>query len=246
MSQEAPPNEPSSMPSLPERSMRRSDDIGRPSESYEGKRAWRQSEQTAPLRPSAPYSGISRPSDDAPQHILSPGQQLTHYSPIHGSDTPVQPSSAYPRLNSQDYAAFDEFESAPPKDYYLVPHSADNGGPYQRTDPSMQQPYRRPTVRESNETYRPLHSEQTPRRQMTNRAPRWVEEGDEITPLKKGPTKPQIYLVRAGGGGDGGDGSQPPDEIMRLPFSAWMQGTAKNRETSINAFGQPTLILGLR
>ncbi|KAK5171333.1 uncharacterized protein LTR77_004477 [Saxophila tyrrhenica] len=216
MSQEAPAMEPST-PAVPERAIRRSEDIGAPSVSNETRRYWRASEAPAPLRPAASGGVPGRPSEDG-QHYIPPNQQMMHWQPPH-----------------DEYAAYDDQNPSPPRDYYLVPRGVNSAAPSPSPYPSSETYARRPyhNPRESTETHRPLvSSQQTPRRRPSASVrPRWADGYEDETPSPRSKRTPQksrtgIYVVREGGGG-GGDGTEP-DEIMRLPFSSWMHGTVKN------------------
>lgn len=218
MSQEQASMEPAT-PAMPERAVRRSEDVGRPLASSESKRYWRSSEQPAGLRPRAPSgAGLSRPSDDGPPH-QGPTNQLAHWQPPH-----------------DEYAGYEDHEPSPPRDYYLVPRGVNPAAPSPSPYPSSEQPLYRRNVRSSNETHRPLvHQQTTPRRRPSVRPHRdddYYDEAPSRPPVRRTPQKSRtgIYVVREGGG-DGGDGSEP-GEMMRLPFSSWMHGSLKARKIS--------------
>ena len=217
--QEATSMEPST-PALPERAARRSEDVGRAPSSSESRRYWRSSEQPGNLRPAASGAGNDRPSDDGPPQFGPHNQQIMQWQPPHAQD---------------EYS--EDQDPSPPRDYYLVPRGLNpTAAPYPSPSSSNEgygpRPYRR-MVRESNETHRPLVSEQAGPRRRPSVRPQW-DDGYDEEPQRPTPkrmpqkSKTGIYVVREGGG-DGGDGSE--GEIMRLPFSNWMQGTVKNRKS---------------
>lgn len=230
MSQDVGPSSGPAVPTLPERSMLRSDDVAQPPESYDNRSTWRQPEQTTPVRSARPGPSYPRTSEDGPP--AAPNQQLTPWQPTDDAQIRSTQRPPYAHSPSQEYGAFDEIEPQQHKDYYIVPrHAGDQDLRYHRSNASVQQPYRRQAYRESTDTYRPLRSEQTPRRGTYTRG-RWNDGYEEETPPPPKRTPPkvrgQIYLVREGG--DGGDGSDPPNEVLRLPFMDWMQSSAKNRK----------------
>jgi len=223
MSQEPASMEPAT-PAMPERAIRRSEDVGRrPSVSNDPRRYWRSSEQPAALRPTgpSPNSGLSRPSEDGPPQHAPMDRQVMHWQPPHDYEGP-----------------YDDQDPSPPRDYYLVPQGVNPAAaqsPYPSSDAYSQRPYRR-TVRESTEAHRPLVHGQQMARQRHPPRPHWDDEYEEEEAprlVKRTPQKSRtgIYVVKAGGG-DGGDGSDTPGEMMRLPFFSWLQGTAKNRTPS--------------
>lgn len=209
------------MPTMPERSIRRSEDVPQPPETLEARRYLRSSEPPVGVRTTA-----RRQSEDIPSH-----QQLTQWQPVHDSQGPPSARPAmHIRSNSHEYPVYEDSEP-PATGNYLVPHNGLSRSPSHLNDPYGQRPYRRHGVRESNETYRPLVSERVPRTRPSAQ-PRWHDTyDDEAPPQRFGPQKPAggVYLVRTAVG-DGSDGNGPPDEIMRLPLMSWMKGAAKGRK----------------
>lgn len=80
------------------------------------------------------------------------------------------------------------------------------------------------SVRETPSRTRGGHPPPTPSRSMPRRRPEWHDPSDEES--DEGPPKPPNRRHRTGARG----GSPPPEELMRLPFTMWMNSNAKNRE----------------
>ncbi|KAK3714230.1 hypothetical protein LTR37_008032 [Vermiconidia calcicola] len=245
---------------MPERAA--SQDSPRVSEDNNPKRIWRNSHQsTATVRQTAPPSIIERPSDEVPLNP-SPSHQQLHmwqpprqHSPYHH---PIQETrhgrpGNYARSTSNDYTVYSGIETPTPVNHSTIPHSATTAIPYAGNayfnGPG---PYKRAGhVRDNTETgsikagrYTSFaHGGQTLRKSTNTNRPHWDDGYDpsmddyyhETTPQKRPPRRARgsIYIVlAAAGGGDGGDG-EGPEELMRLPFSGWMESSAKNHFVAV-------------
>lgn len=113
---------------------------------------------------------------------------------------------------------------------YGAPRHGPMPADYYSEDPAYNRPYRRaPSVREPPTRWEsnrgPPPSSRKPRRRADWHDPSEDESEAETSRHRK----------RTGGDGGGGrdGGSPPPSEILRLPFTMWMNSSIKNRMYAI-------------
>lgn len=81
------------------------------------------------------------------------------------------------------------------------------------------------SVRDTPSKSRGGHMPPTPPGSIPKRRPEWHDPSPSDDESDDGPPKPPNRRLRAGG-----RSSPPPEEIMRLPFTMWMNSNAKNRK----------------
>lgn len=233
------PTEAAEMPSMPERVVRPSEEEYRhSSDDAEGRRPLRSSQQPVGRASIIPQPSIERASHDSPSH-----GQLTHWQPQHrpqylSMNGKGHQGSFYGNSTSNDYTVYDG-PGGPVPGNMASSHAPTNT--YPGTEIYFQPVYRGPGNQPMSEIPSAMPSRQP---SVANRPvrravrPQWQDDYDanldgydeERTPQKKGHARKRtnIYLVREGG--DGGDGgSPPPEEMLRLPFTGFMEGTIKGR-----------------
>jgi len=93
---------------------------------------------------------------------------------------------------------------------------------YYAEDPSFNRPYRRaPSVREPPPSAR---GPPRPASRRTRRAPHWDDLSEDDGSEEDEPVRKRIARKRVGS-----TSSPPPEEILRLPFTMWMNSSLKNR-----------------
>lgn len=234
------------MPSLPERSLRPSEENQRTSDETESKRPLRTlhastSRAVVPSNSVQERQSYERPYQPSP----STHQQLAQWQSVNNIPvttagpevTPIQ-GGMYGRSTSNDYTAYGGIEPTRALDHYTI-------NPYQNNDVYYDRPYRRTGVPAHNDMAPGMMGRHTSvasgQPHIRYAAPRQYR-GDgyehtldgyeeERTPQKKRPQRrhANLYIVRGGGDMDG-SGSPPPDEVLRLPFTGFMDGTIKGRK----------------
>ena len=119
--------------------------------------------------------------------------------------------------------------------YDRRPHSrrSYDYGPTRRMyseDPPREMRYRRTaSIRDTPSKYRGSHMPPTPPTSAPRRRPEWHDHTPSDDESDQGPPKPPNRRPRAAAGG-----SPPPEEILRLPFTMWMNSSAKNRTSTFS------------
>jgi len=247
------------LPSVPERAVRSTEDSIRNSDETERRRLLRASYQSTGTVKSNPIAErrSEEAEEEAEGPLRNPPTPYQHAPSTSFTESPHEMSRLppdhrplgpgnYARSTSNDYTVYGD----PPTpsqsnavDVYsngAVAAGTDSfGRPYRRAGPaSMRDPAEAGSV--NGGRYTPLVSGQTPKKPIyypqnqpgfPDRYQMGPTDNDpEVTPPRPGLKKrgTSLYLVREGAG-TGNGGSPPPDEILRLPFTFWMQDAVKNR-----------------
>lgn len=235
------PTEAAEMPSVPERVVRPSEEEYRhSSDDAEGRRPLRSSQQPVGRASIIPQPSIERASYDSPSH-----RQLTHWQPQRPQYLSMNgkghQETLYGNSTSNDYTVYDGPGGSMPANMASGPAPTTT---YPGTEIYFQPVYRglgnQPMSEIPSASAMPSRQPSVANRPVRRAVrPQWQDDyeanldgyEEERTPQKKRNARKRtnVYLVREGGGGGDG-GSPPPEEVLRLPFTGFMEGTIKGRK----------------